>query len=75
MGGASGGALMAIIRKYMADFPKWYIQAELNGVRVELNYDHEPTDEEVDAKMVEITKVPDEPVATIELVGENGQII
>lgn len=61
-----------ILRKYMADFPKWYVQAELNGVRVELNYDHEPTDEEVDAKMVEITKIPE---TTIELVGENGQII
>ena len=64
--------MTTIIRKYMADFPKWYVQAELNGVRVELNYDHEPTDEEVDAKMVEITKMPE---TTIELVGENGQII
>lgn len=64
--------MITIIRKYLADFPKWYVQAELNGVRVELNYDHEPTDEEVDAKMVEITKIPD---TTIELVGENGQII
>ena len=64
--------MTTIIRKYMADFPKWYIQAELNGIRVELNYDHEPTDEEVDAKMVEITKIPE---TTIELVGENGQII
>ena len=64
--------MTTIIRKYMADFPKWYVQAELNGIRVELNYDHEPTDEEVDAKMVEITKIPE---TTIELVGENGQII
>ena len=64
--------MTTIIRKYIADFPKWYVQAELNGVRVELNYDHEPTDEEVDAKMVEITKIPE---TTIELVGENGQII
>ena len=62
-----------IIRMYEADFPKWYVQAELNGVRVELNYDHEPTDAEVEANMVEITKIP-EVVYIVELVGENGQI-
>ena len=62
---------MAILRKYMADFPRWYVQAELNGVRVELNYDHEPTDAEVEAKMVEITKVPE---TVVEIVGENGEI-
>lgn len=61
-----------ILRKYMADFPKWYVQAELNGIRAELAYDHEPSDAEVEAKMIEITKVPE---TTVELVGENGEII
>lgn len=62
-----------IIRMYEADFPKWYVQAEMNGIRVELNYDHEPTEAEVELKMIEITKVP-EVVYIVELVGENGQI-
>ena len=63
---------MVIIRKYLADFPKWYVQAEMNGIRVELNFDHDPTDAEVEAVMTEITKVPE---TTVELVGENGQVI
>jgi hypothetical protein len=48
-----------IIRMYEADFHKWYVQAEMNGIRVELNYDHEPTEAEVDVVMTEITKVPE----------------
>ena len=63
---------MVIIRKYLADFPKWYVQAEMNGIRVELNFDHDHTDAEVEAVMTEITKVPE---TTVELVGENGQVI
>lgn len=62
-----------IIRMYEADFPKWYVQAEMNGIRCELNFDHIPTEAEVDVMMTEITKVP-EVVYIVELVGENGQI-
>ncbi len=62
---------MVIIRKYEADFPKWYVQAEMNGIRAELNFDHDPTDAEVEAVMTEITKVPE---TTVELVGENGEV-
>ncbi len=63
---------MVIIRKYIADFPKWYVQAEQEGIRAELAFDHEPTDEEVQAVMDNITT---EPETTVELIGDNGAII
>ena len=63
---------MVIIRKYLADFPKWYVQAEQNGIRAELAFNHEPTDEEVQAVMDNITT---EPETTVELIGDNGAII
>lgn len=63
---------MIIIRRYLADFPKWYVQAEQAGIRVELAFNHEPSDAEVQAVMDDITT---EPETTVELVGENGQVI
>ena len=63
---------MVILRKYIADFPKWYVQAEQAGIRAELAFDHEPTDAEVQTVMDEITT---EPVTTVELVADNGEII
>ena len=63
---------MVIIRKYVSDFGKWYVQAEMNGVRLELSFEHEPTEAEVLAVMTEYTR-PEETI--VELVGENGQVI
>lgn len=45
---------MEILRKYEASFPIWYAQAEQDGIRVELNFDHEPSDEEIAIAMQEI---------------------
>lgn len=45
---------MEILRKYEANFPKWYAQVEQDGIRVELNFDHEPSDEEITIAMQEI---------------------
>ena len=50
----------------------WYVQAEMNGIRLELSFDHDPDDAEVLKIMTEYTK-PEETL--VELVGENGQII
>ena len=63
---------MVIIRKYVSDFGKWYVQAEMNGVRLELSFENEPTEAEVLAVMTEYTR-PEETI--VELVGENGQVI
>ena len=61
-----------ILRKYVSDFGMWYVQAALNGVRLELSFDHDTDDAEVLEIMTEYTK-PEETL--VELVGENGQII
>jgi len=58
-----------MIRKYLSSFGMWYAQAEANGSRIELAFDHEPTDAEVDAIVAQMTVVE-----TVELVAENGKI-
>jgi len=59
-----------LIRKYQSNFGTWYAQAEANGSRIELAFDHEPTEAEVDAIVAQMAVVE-----TVELVAENGELI
>ena len=63
---------MVIIRKYLSVFGMWYVQAEMNSIRLELSFDHDPIDAEVLAIMEEYTKPED---TLVELVGENGTTV
>jgi hypothetical protein len=40
--------MVDVINEYQADFGTWYIQTLAGGQRVELNFDHEPKQEEID---------------------------
>lgn len=61
---------MTILRKYKSDFGQWYAQTDTTSGRVELSFDHDPSDAEVQA-IVDSMVV----VEIVELVAENGQII
>jgi hypothetical protein len=63
-----GGMMADIIQQYDSDFGVTYVQVIINGVRMELNFNHKPAQEEIDEsiKKLENTEVPDmpEPVQT-----------
>lgn len=59
---------MTIIRKYVSDFGKWYVQVD-SPSRMELSFDHDPTDDEVQA-VLDVMKVEEQ----VELVAENGTV-
>ena len=50
-----------ILRKYLSDFGTTYVQVDV-GARLELNFDHDPSQEEVDSAVAKLPKdVPVEP--------------
>ena len=62
--------MIKTLRKYESDFGQVYVQVEHDGARVELAFDHNPSDSEIDSILATMTVE-----IQVELVAENGEII
>lgn len=66
--------MATIIRQYQSDFGITYVQtADCPGV--EFNFDHTPTQAEIDAAVATFVANNAPPVETIQLVGEDGTTV
>jgi len=64
---------MEIIRKYPSSFGKWYAQVRLDGQSVELSFDSDPSEQDIQRAVEALTAVPVE--SSVVLEAEDGTVV
>jgi len=61
--------------RYQASWGAWYVQIEIGGQIVELKFDHNPTNAEIDQIAQQVWAAMQPPEPTIEVVAEDGVVL